>query len=234
VPVSGSHECEGRERWDQREDKRCDGEHSLPPRQRAPLGLRHRLPRSFPELAGRERGQAEQRGVRSNALSASAILCCLVGIHSSKVRIPVRYRQGTRTTFQRLVIPRPNYALFRPERQASGLHWPPVPAVLALLFILDFVAVAGVFKTDNATGCGVDPGWECSHAWEQFFFVASVVLSVLFVVACFIWLIQWAECGRRRIYGPDERGRGSRRDDASPTEDRITRRAWADADVPSD
>jgi hypothetical protein len=107
-----------------------------------------------------------------------------------------------------------------------------VPAVIALLFVLDFVAIAGVFKTDNATNCGVDPGWECSRAWEQFFFVASIVLSVLFVAACFIWLIQWAEYGRRRIYGPDESDGVPRRPDTPPREDRITRRA-RDSDGPS-
>src|SRR3954454_20414701 len=106
---------------------------------------------------------------------------------------------------------------------------PAVPAVIALLFVLDLVAVAGVFKTDNATKCGVDPGRECSHAWEQFFFVASIVLSVLFVVACFIWLIQWAEYGRRRIHGPDDRN-SAPPSDAAPTEDRISRRAWGDSD----
>ena len=68
-----------------------------------------------------------------------------------------------------------------------------MPAVIALLFVLDLVAVGGVFKTDNATSCEVDPGWECSHAWEQFFSIAAIVLSLLFVAACFIWLIQWAE-----------------------------------------
>jgi hypothetical protein len=111
-----------------------------------------------------------------------------------------------------------------------------VPAVIALLFVLDFVAIAGVFQTDNATSCGVDPGWECSHAWEQFFFVASIVLSVLFVVACFIWLIQWAEYGRRRIYAPDESDESAgvpRRPDTPPREDRITRRARGDSGGPS-
>ena len=105
-----------------------------------------------------------------------------------------------------------------------------MPAVIAVLFALDFVAVAGVFKTDNATNCGVDPGWQCSHAWEQFFFIASILLSVLLVAACFIWLIQWAEYGRRRIYGPDATDEDDRapRSDTPPREDRITRREWRD------
>jgi hypothetical protein len=106
-----------------------------------------------------------------------------------------------------------------------------VPAVIALLFVLGLVAVAGVFKTDNATNCGVDPGWACSHAWEQFFFVASIVLFVLLVAGCFIWLIQWAEYGQRKIYGPDERA--PRDSDTPPREDRITRRAQRHSDGPS-
>jgi hypothetical protein len=47
-----------------------------------------------------------------------------------------------------------------------------------------------------------------------------------------IWLAQWAEYGRRKIYGPDAIGQRHERAQRQPArgalgeQDRITRRAW--------
>jgi hypothetical protein len=63
------------------------------------------------------------------------------------------------------------------------------------------------------------------------------VLSILFLASCFVWLVRWAEYGRRRIYGPEaidlrhKRERAPQRpgDDALEDQDRIIRRAWRDS-----